>query len=812
MGSNRKKALVMALCLLAAGCGSNSIKSDSTVTETAVVENVKKDDKAVLLEKAKDYSLQKNERVDAINKLRETNYVEIKKLLEELQEDGVLRDEILNLSFNYAGFNYSSENLLRATQICVDKGNYEKFLTLYNVEKTDIIYKEVYDKTEEQFLAIGKEISDLEDKVYAIDEENDQLTKDIKEMEKQFEKSDIEVKKKNLESLKADYKAAEDKIAAIKKNIEDNPENTENQKKLKEANENSRNISDKIADMEKAINKNLANPDFATIDASKRKIKDNNKTKAEIKGVMKEKRAAKDELGKVLTAYDENIIMPQAVFDKIINEIKIEKSTVGKLLKIAGKKRGNEGKLAVLRRCDSLTADMFEGFSKEETTSFLTGDSKQFNKLAASITQKDYEQLKDVINYYLNNGSEEEKKLSVELILKFENEFSQNLTSENFVLQKESIYKYGIAESVDYFQQKKDLKDMKVYRGLAIAGERSIFEDLQREFEATKDERYLAIAFLLKQSDIREYIKSELVKLPPAVKKKFFEEISEMDRAAAVDFVIEVITFEKEGKERISYLEYIEKNNKSRFVAAVLKIIESGNISEEESKYIVSKLKDIGGEDTSLQILKSLEKTTYKKRLEAEKERVSFSAKIDFWTEYLNEFPDSLYKEEISRKISIYQSKIESIRNSIKNETNIQVEEIDRKIAEYKEYIKDETNMGKITSFQNKIKELSKKKTDIIKNSKKSTVDTIKELERSYKNMGEEIASQGQYLVSKSSSNLSKMEREAEEQDLQKLIGKRAEILEKIAYLYSYYIEENAAIADKNILDKETLRDIRGEK
>lgn len=41
---------------------------------------------------------------------------------------------------------------------------------------------------------------------------------------------------------------------------------------------------------------------------------------------------------------------------------------------------------------------------------------------------------------------------------------------------------------------------------------------------------------------------------------------------------------------------------------------------------------------------------------------------------------------------------------------------------------------------------------------------------------------------------------------------KRAEILEKMAYLYSYYVEENAAVVDKNILDKETLRDIRGRK
>ena len=112
----------------------------------------------------------------------------------------------------------------------------------------------------------------------------------------------------------------------------------------------------------------------------------------------------------------------------------------------------------------------------------------------------------------------------------------------------------------------------------------------------------------------------------------------------------------------------------------------------------------------------------------------------------------------------------------------------------------------------NKIKELGKKRAEIVKNSQKSTLDMIKELERSYKNIGEEIASQGQYLVSKSSSNLSKMEREAEEQDLQKLIGKRAEILEKISYMYSYYIEENSNIANKNILDKETLRDIRGGK
>ncbi len=345
-----------------------------------------------------------------------------------------------------------------------------------------------------------------------------------------------------------------------------------------------------------------------------------------------------------------------------------------------------------------------------------------------------------------------------------------------------------------------------------LAGDTESFIILKERYEERKNQEYLEIIYILKDNKTREYVKNKIRELEENNIAVFINREYVYSMSETVDFVYDLLITEDRPKARMIYLEYISKKNKEKMIKAVLKMIELNKISEQERAFIILKLKENSGEDTTYQILKSLEKTVYSSKLEEEKENVAFSAKIEFWNKYLSDFPDSLYKEEILKKISIYEARVDTIKSSIKNDYRIQTEQIDKKIQEYKDYIKEQTDLGRIGYFQEKIKELERKKLQVLKNSKKTTLENIKELEKNYKNMSDEVQSITVYLNSKSSDILTREERERQKLDLNKLMVKRAEILEKIAILYGFYLEENKEVNEKNILSSDVLRDIKGKR
>ena len=158
----------------------------------------------------------------------------IKKLFEELQNDGVVGDYVIEQSLIYSNFSYTNENRLKASQLMADRKNYNKFIELFDIDNKTIILKEDYDKKEDEYLSIGKTISDQEDKVYALEQENEELKKTIKEKEKDKNittKDELVAKKQEIEKLKADQDEKSKKIFEIKAKIEENPENLDLQKK-----------------------------------------------------------------------------------------------------------------------------------------------------------------------------------------------------------------------------------------------------------------------------------------------------------------------------------------------------------------------------------------------------------------------------------------------------------------------------------------------------------------------------------------------------------------------------------------------------
>ena len=207
MGNGKRFLVLLFLAAVISGCGASEVKTENNVTVAVTQENNIDDQKASMLEKANNYTLQKQVRIDALENLRQSNYTEIKKLFEELQNDGVVGDYVIEQSLIYSNFSYTNENRLKASQLMADRKNYNKFIELFDIDNKTIILKEDYDKKEDEYLSIGKTISDQEDKVYALEQENEELKKTIKEKEKDKNittKDELVAKKQEIEKLKAD--------------------------------------------------------------------------------------------------------------------------------------------------------------------------------------------------------------------------------------------------------------------------------------------------------------------------------------------------------------------------------------------------------------------------------------------------------------------------------------------------------------------------------------------------------------------------------------------------------------------------------
>lgn len=809
---NKQKIMVYTALLITVGCGTNN---SSTVTNTPVKTEIKiEKDYDTYLNSVKDYSLERKIRMRELEKLNEMGYPHYRELLESLQDDGVMRDDILKLSLFYSEFKYSKSNTIRMLQENFENKRYNKFIDIYQ-SKYEIISRPFYNEREKEFLKIGEEISLKEDIVYNFEQENEEMLKVIKKFETKTNKKDIENILQKIEKNRTDLKNITVKTDEIKSKIAENIENIKLQKDLKDWNEIYLRVEKEISEMELKIEELKKHSSNIEITELKEKIKDNNNKKIQIRADIREKRNKKEEIGKELLQYEENLIASKDEIRDFFKNVKYTKENIINCIKLAIKSNEYENFETVMHSYKIYNKKMFTNINEDWIFEYFTKNREDLIKIKDEIDNENYNLFKKSINDMVNNGNEREKKEAVHIILINETDYENKIFSEIIQIQEEAIKRFGNSESIERLKKKlkdKDIKENVILRGLMLAGDTESFIILKERYEERKNQEYLEIIYILKDNKTREYVKNKIRELEENNIAVFINREYVYSMSETVDFVYDLLITEDRPKARMIYLEYISKKNKEKMIKAVLKMIELNKISEQERAFIILKLKENSGEDTTYQILKSLEKTVYSSKLEEEKENVAFSAKIEFWNKYLSDFPDSLYKEEILKKISIYEARVDTIKSSIKNDYRIQTEQIDKKIQEYKDYIKEQTDLGRIGSFQEKIKELERKKLQVLKNSKKTTLENIKELEKNYKNMSDEVQSITVYLNSKSSDILTREERERQKLDLNKLMVKRAEILEKIAILYGFYLEENKEVNEKNILSSDVLRDIKGKR
>lgn len=804
------KIMLFTAILIVGGC---TVNDSSKVTKLQNENTVQDDNQySSYLVIVNNYELEREERVKSLEKLKELGYPYYKELIENLQDDGVLREDILKFSLLFWDFKYSKDNTIRVLQENFENKKYNKFIELYS-ENIDIVSRSLYNEKEKEFLKIGEEISDKEDIVYNLEQENEEAEKKIRKFENKIIKKELENTVQIIEGIKSEIEILNSKRAAVKLKIENNPDNLQLQQDLKNINEMEKKQEKELAKANlkaEEIKESLMTKEIADL---KDKIKNNGNKKSEIRANIREKKDRKDEIGKELSVYEENLIASKEEIRDFFKNVKYNSENIKSVIKFAVKSDEYENFEIAMNSSKNIEKQTSEGIKEEWIYDYFTQNREEFIKIRNQIKKENYFLFKRTTESILETGKKNEKKAAVTVILENETDYSDKIVNKHIELQSEAIKRFGVEESVQYLRARLNSdksNELIIFRGLVLSGDVEIFETLKKRYEKTKNLDYLEDIYILKNNLTRDYVKLKLSEIDNKLKSGFInrEYISEMEETDM--FVYELLIGEENPKARMLYLEYISKYSKDLMVKSVLKLIELDKISSEERSFIVLKLKENSGEDTTQQILKSLEKTVYAEKVEEEKERIAFSAKIEFWNDYLKEFSDSLFKEEISNKIKIYEARVDTIKATIKNDYKIQIEEIDKKISEYNDYIKEQSDLGRIGYFQGKINELEKNKLLIIKNSKKTIIETMKELEKSYKNISDEIQGVTVYLNSKSSDILTREERERQKMDLNKLNVKQAETLEKIAILYGFYLEENKGNEEKNIFGREVTRALKG--
>lgn len=804
------KIMLFTAILVVSGC---TVNDNSKVTTTYIKNSVQDDNQYnSYLVIVNNYELERAERVKALEKLKEMGYPYYKELIENLQDDGVLREEILKRSLLFWDFKYSKDNNIRVLQENFENKKYNRFIELYS-ENIGIVSRSLYNEKEKEFLKIGEEISSREDIVYELEQENEEAEKKIRKFESKIIKKELENTVQIIENIKSEIEILNNKRAAVKLKIENNPENLQLQQDLKNINEIEKKQKKELEEANlkaEEIKENLTTKEIAEL---KEKIKNNGNKKSEIRAGIREKRDRKDEIGKELSAYEENLIASKEELRDFFKNVKYNSENIKSIIKFAVKSDEYENFEIAMNSSKNIEKQISEVVKEEWIYEYFTQNREEFVKIKNQIKQENYPLFKRTAETVLETGKKNEKKAAVSVILENETDYSDKIINKHIELQSEAIKKFGSEKSIQYLRERLNSdknNEFIILRGLVLSGDIEIFETLKNRYEKTKNLDYLEDIYVLKNNLTREYVKLKLSELDINLKSGFInrEYVSEMEETDM--FVYELLIGEENPKARMLYLEYISKYSKDLMIKSVLKLIELNKISPEERSFIVLKLKENSGEDTTQQILKSLEKSVYAEKVEEEREKIAFSAKIEFWNNYLKEFPDSLFKEEITNKIKIYEARVDTIKSTIKNDYKIQIEEIDKKISEYNDYIKEQSDLGRIGYFKGKINELEKNKLLIIKNSKKTIVDTMKELEKNYRNISDEIQGITVYLNSKSSDILTREERERQKMDLNKLTVKQAETLEKIAILYGFYLEENKGKEEKNIFGREVTRALKG--
>ncbi|BDU50480.1 hypothetical protein [Haliovirga abyssi] len=505
----------------------------------------------------------------------------------------------------------------------------------------------------------------------------------------------------------------------------------------------------------------------------------------------------------------ETIDIPSNEKEQLIKRIEYKKSNdrLEKLLKLSISNNDYEMFENLLKYNLYFSINYILNNKEEWFEKTLKNSSDIFKSMIYEIDSSNYEKYKNILYFYLNKNLEANFKAKV-LDLIFENEMNikEKLFSENIDLQKRAISKYGVKKSKEFFKNNLNKNKKLAFRGLAILHDDNLFDILKENYINSSKTEYLEDIFILNTPESRKFLIKELKKMNTKNTKNILSILQTYNSIQLINILYDLALEEGNLSNQKLYIDFIFNNNIKLAIKLAIKITQDNSYSIKLKQYVIKRIGEINGEETKNHILQTIENKMYKSYIEKEKKLVSFSKKQKLWKHYLEIFPKSYYKNEIEIKSNKYNGILEKIKKEITNNFNKQLLTIDKKIEEYNKYLLTENETNKINNMKNKIKKLKLEKEKLIRNNKETEIEKLENLDSEYKDLSEEINSLNQQIYYLEQEGKKAILIKQLGMDMQKLIGKKGEVLEKISLIYGYYLD-NYKINGK-ILSEDTLSDL----
>lgn len=868
----KKMAIIITALIITSACGTsqNTVKEKEagniSRAENKIVLTSNEYNEMVNILKNKE--AKKENRLKSLYVLEEKKYPELKSLLEELIPlENIIKFELIESSFKIRGFKYDKNDRLEVLKYALKERSYDAFIDIYTADDIEVI-------TEDSFEIMGKDIEkkkivlkELNNEIKKLDGERLRLNKRKTEKEKEelIDKKAISAeiekeKEKELEKIleEKNLKETEEKeiIAKIetkKRYIEElerliKEAEKNNQQELKNILSENKNISQKDIEKENEI-LNEFKPKMEVIENKIQLINKKyemlyNKKLLEETEKSKSKEAEKKE---ILKNYDEKIALIVEKIEETKKSIQENENDIEKISKELDKK----DKVLVLTQED-LTGiinmkNKERSFSKLTDIAVKSNNYYLFKKLSdldlmlaiANVSDKkfewieellisnqdkylfvldyigteDYPKYKSIIYHYFRNTSL--MKESVDVIIQNEGFDNSKIFDTNYFMQFAAIREYGLNNSKELFEKELNSNPrFEVYRGLALIRYPEVYNIVRKKYNETKDVNLLEVMYFIRTEDSREFLIESLVKKDEESQRDFIKRISIYNKEDSLRLTHEIISKILYNKDlanvKIMYLDYLFEEEPSFFIRGVLKLIENKSLTDIEKKYMIQKLNEYGGEDTSGQILKTLENEEYQRYEAMERKNASFTAKMNLWKEYLNNYPNTYFKDRIEQRISMYNTKVEELKQSVKFSVEQQKIQINERIAAYKDMLRDESDISTIYSIEDRIRELEKTKVDIEKEANLGTKDRLILLQNEYFKHEDEINKLHQHISALQQSGKENKEIAGHMDNMRNTEFKKSITLEKAILVYGIFIDENKGKLDESFLNKDFLRELKG--
>lgn len=503
----------------------------------------------------------------------------------------------------------------------------------------------------------------------------------------------------------------------------------------------------------------------------------------------------------------ENINFAMIDIEKLLND-NLNKEQLDKVEFIVANKNDYKSFLILVKFDEEDSLEYFIKNKNEWVEKYII-EKKKFMTIDKKLLIANYPKLRNMINEYLKNGTKLEKMRASELIAKSDKEhIKENIFSENYFIQKETIDVYGRENSKKKLRASSVINDS-VLRGLSILRDKEAYELIQDKFEDSKDSKYLVMLYLFGTNESYNEVASNFALLENDAKLRLISKMNEYNLSERANFYYKILETEKDFEIRKKCFDGIASEDEKIFIKLTIESLEK-NINVEEKDYLLNKVGEVSGEETKNQILKITETKFFKDKVEEEKKILSLSAKIIFWEKYIELYPKSTYIEFINEKLVTYTDKLEMIKKELFNKKNKSLFVVDEKISEYTSHIENESNMERKSMLISKRKKLKEKKKEILSEDFKNRKNELKVYQLEYIEVSDLINSMSHRIYYLKQNTKIKKERiEAMNRDLDQIRIKKSEVLEKLYYLYRDYLGDEMVIGEK-VLSEDTLRDLRG--